>query len=66
MSMNSNFTCEACHKTLPKGWTDEEARAEAADNFPGMDPDDTAQAGVVCDDCYRKMMGLPPAPEGER
>ena len=39
-------------------WSDEEAAAERNRDFPDLHPD---HAMVVCDDCYREMMGLAPA-----
>ena len=53
---SETFTCEACGKTFPKGWSDEEAAAEAEELFPGIDPGDPAEAGTVCDDCYQQIM----------
>ena len=63
--MTETFTCESCGDTLPKGWTDEEAAAEAEELFPGINVTDPAEAGVVCDACYRHIMGraLAEAPE---
>jgi hypothetical protein len=55
--MGNEFTCAACCGTFSKVWTDEEARAEAGDLFPGDNVDDMV---VVCDTCWREMMGLPP------
>jgi len=43
------FTCWECGGTFPKGWTDEEARAESAAN--GFDPG-AADMVTVCDDCH--------------
>jgi DNA-directed RNA polymerase subunit RPC12/RpoP len=54
--MSETFTCENCGKTFPKGWTDEEAAAEAEELFPGLDASDPAEAGVVCDECYERIM----------
>jgi hypothetical protein len=54
------YFCEQCRMTFPKGWSDEEQAAEAAENFPGLPPE---HAAVVCDDCYREIMGLPPRGE---
>lgn len=53
---SETFTCESCGETFPKGWTDEEAAAEAQELFPGIDPGDPAEAGTVCDDCYQRIM----------
>ena len=48
--MSSKFTCEECHETYDKGWTDEEAAAEAELAF-GI-----TTGAIVCDDCYNKIM----------
>jgi len=48
------FTCGACGGTFPRGWTDEEAAAEALAAFsPGELL--TEAVGVVCDDCWQAM-----------
>jgi hypothetical protein len=47
-------TCEMCGLVFESTWTDEEALAEAAENFGGPPPPGTAS--VVCDDCYAKAM----------
>ena len=54
--MSETFTCESCGKTLEKGWTDEEAAAEAEGLFPGIDLSDPAEAGTVCDACFQHIM----------
>jgi len=47
------FTCEACGKTFPTGWTDAEARAEAkANGWGDIAQDDMA---IICDDCYKEI-----------
>lgn len=48
------FTCANCKDTFGKGWSDEEAQAEYAENFTesairGVEID------VVCDDCYKEL-----------
>ena len=48
--MSSKFTCEECHETYDKAWTDEEAAAEAELAF-GI-----TTGATVCDDCYNKIM----------
>ena len=55
--MTETFTCDSCGDTLPKGWTDEEAAAEAEELFPGINVSDPAEAGIVCDACYQHIMG---------
>ena len=54
--MSETFTCESCGRTFPKGWSDEEAAAEAEELFPGINPGDPAEAGTVCDDCFQRIM----------
>jgi hypothetical protein len=51
------FTCASCGDTHEKGWSDEEAAAEAQQNFPGIDVTDPDEAPVVCDACYQHIMG---------
>lgn len=55
--MDGTFTCDSCGKTFPKGWSDEEAAAEAEELFPGIDVTDPDEAGIVCDACYGHIMG---------
>ena len=47
------YECAVCHGTFAKTISDEEARAEARSLFPAEDLEDT---GVVCDDCFHKVM----------
>ena len=51
--MSDTFTCARCGGTFPKGWSDEEAAAEAAAIFT---PAELAATDVVCDDCFRLFM----------
>jgi hypothetical protein len=53
------FTCDKCHGTFPKGWTEEEARAEAKANFGAAA---NGPCGVLCDDCHREFMAWEGAP----
>ena len=48
------YTCEECSGTFTKGWSDDEADAEAAAN-PGSTPR-CARTALVCDECYRKLL----------
>jgi len=51
-----SYTCERCGGTFTKGWSDEEAAAEAQDLFPAghiAAPEDQA---TVCDPCFREIM----------
>lgn len=56
----SMFFCEECGITYAKGWSDEESQVELNENFPGLTK---VNAACVCDDCYRKCMGLAPLAE---
>lgn len=49
------FTCEHCKATFPKAWSDDEAEAEARQNWGGDLP--LEEKAVVCEDCYRKFIG---------
>jgi hypothetical protein len=51
----NEYRCDACGGIYSHGWTEEEARAEQAATFPWLQPED---ATIVCDDCYRAVMGL--------
>jgi hypothetical protein len=55
---SETFTCAHCGDTHEKGWTDEEAMAEAEGLLSGAELEDLA---VVCDDCWRNVIlpGLP-------
>lgn len=46
------FQCDLCKGIFDKGWTDEEANAEAIETFGGLHPDD----GILCDDCHKEYM----------
>lgn len=50
--MGDTYRCAACGEEYEKGWTDEEAAAEAETLFTAEERQDMA---VVCDDCWRKM-----------
>ena len=56
-AVTETFTCASCHGTFEKGWSDEEAAAEAEEFFPGINVTDPAEAGMVCDGCYQHIMG---------
>lgn len=48
-----SFTCARCGGTFDKGWTDEEAAAEANDLFPAAVNEHPL--AVICDDCWKAM-----------
>jgi hypothetical protein len=54
----NQFRCEKCEGIFNKSWTDEEAKAEQEKNGFGDIPE--AHMAVVCDDCYRSIMGFAP------
>jgi hypothetical protein len=54
--MAETFTCAMCSEVFNKGWTEEEALAEKKNKFGDMPIEDM---DVVCEDCYREIMGLP-------
>lgn len=57
MALSTNeFQCAKCKRIFDKGWTDDEAEAEANQNFPGLDCNNAAEAAIICDDCYNAMM----------
>lgn len=50
------FHCANCKKNFmitDRAWTEEDARAEAARNFPGLRKEEQAQ---VCDDCFKELV----------
>ena len=57
--MGDTYQCAACggvyEKVQDDEWNDDLARAETVSTF-GPVPE--TECEVVCDDCYRKMMGL--------
>lgn len=50
---SARFVCAACGGDFEKGWSDEEAAAEYAQDFG--DFNDGEPPAVVCDDCYNLM-----------
>jgi hypothetical protein len=51
----NEYQCARCQRVFEKGWTDEEAKAEQNENGWGDIPN--SQCDVVCDDCYKSMIG---------
>ena len=47
------YTCSHCRGTFEPAWSDEEAKAEAAETFPDVPLEECA---IVCDECYKKIM----------
>lgn len=52
MGEPTTYVCAVCEGTFDKGWSDEEADAERAEQFPGFEQSD---CDLVCDDCYKRM-----------
>ena len=50
--MPDTFTCSICRGTFEKAWSDDEAKAEAAVNYPTTPFED---CGIVCDNCYHEL-----------
>lgn len=55
------YTCGACREVFLTVRSDDEALAEMDDIFGTTD-----NPAVVCDSCWRKMMGLPPEDQEAR
>ena len=54
LAEEKTFTCDSCGETFSMIWSDEEASMEFEQRFEGGD---ISTAAVVCDDCYKEMMG---------
>lgn len=50
--MDNTYICAMCGEEFEKGWTDEEAEAEAKE-FYGKIPE--SEKAIVCDDCFNKI-----------
>ncbi len=46
---DDTYRCSLCHHEFATGWTEEEAREEQNENYPGLKNEDAA---IVCDGCY--------------
>lgn len=46
------FVCAECQEMFKTTWTDEDAKAELAANYPGVPLEECA---YMCDDCYRHL-----------
>lgn len=46
------FTCAICGGTFAKGWSDEEANAEAQGIFGVDNASKSQEMAVICDDCF--------------
>ena len=51
----NQYQCEHCKGVFDKGWSDEDAKKEAEDNF-GKHPDEwNDDQVIICDDCYKLL-----------
>jgi hypothetical protein len=57
------LTCAICLRAFVSAWSDEEAEAEALAEFG---PDAMRHAGVVCDDCYARVVAWKREQEQEK
>ena len=48
------YICDRCHGEFEYGWSKEEAIAEAQKLWTS---DELNQAAIVCDDCFKIVMG---------
>lgn len=53
--MAKEYTCEDCGGTFDEGWSDEEANAEALENFGVTNASKDTSMARICDDCYKAM-----------
>jgi hypothetical protein len=58
--MADTFICEECGGEFEKGWSEEEAEAEAKRKFPAMDlsnadTSDPMSPAVVCENCFQAI-----------
>lgn len=47
-----SYRCAHCGEIKKKGWSDEEAKSELAQNFPGHT---TSDCDLICDTCFQKF-----------
>lgn len=52
----NEYRCAACGGVFNYGWSDAEAKAEAAEIF--QQQPETHDMSIVCDDCFKKMEHL--------
>jgi len=61
MKPGDEYTCSVCDETYTAVIGDAEALAETEEIFGAEVMNGPME--IVCDDCWRKMMGLPPIEE---
>ena len=52
---DNEYKCDMCGGVFEKGWPDEEAKAEAEQNFGKPVEQWNEEAAIICDDCYQKV-----------
>ena len=52
IDLNNTYKCAICGGIFEKELTDEEAKKELNEKFPGFSVD---ECDIVCDDCYAAM-----------
>lgn len=52
----NQYRCDCCGGIFDKGWSDEEARAEAEQQFGEALHAEGEPPALVCDDCYNEIM----------
>lgn len=55
--IGAEYTCDDCGGVFTEAWTDEEAEAEALENFGVPHASQQPSMARVCDDCYQEIMG---------
>ncbi len=53
----NEYRCAECGGIFVKGWSDEEAAAEANERLPGLMEANEEDRVMVCDDCYKSIIG---------
>lgn len=51
----NEYQCAYCKGVFEKGWSDEDALAEAAEVFEKPVSEWNDEPAVICDDCYNRM-----------
>lgn len=59
--IEETYICCICHETFNKGWSDEEAAAEAETLHPGLPLN---EQNLACDDCFASLQNRGIVPTG--
>lgn len=52
----NEYQCDLCDGVFEKGWSTEEAEEEARRDFPGLMEAPAEERGMICHDCYVKLL----------